>query len=68
MALNLSADVFCNVDGNKWTAVICSHPPQGGSGVEVWRKENMCSSYHAETAMEAAWRRLHREHKEPTND
>lgn len=54
---NLSADIFCDATGSRWTAEIRRHPLAGGDGVLVWSKANMRSQWHAETAMEAAWRR-----------
>lgn len=55
---NLSADIFSDATGKKWTAVLEEHPANGGPGVEVWRREGMRSERNAELAMDAAYRRL----------
>ncbi len=52
---NLSADIFWTEEG--WTASISEHPPQGGSGVEIWVKTGIRSGWNAGTAMEAEWKR-----------
>ncbi len=54
----LSADIFSDVTGKKWTAIIRKHPANGGNGVIVWQRENMRTQNNAEMAMEAAYQRL----------
>ena len=54
----LSADIYCDSTGKKWSAVIRQHPERGGKGVIVWQKHEMSTDYNATTAMEAAWQRL----------
>lgn len=56
--MNLAADIFCDATGKKWTAVLTKYPPQGGDGIEVWRRSGMSSEHNATTAMEAAYSRL----------
>jgi hypothetical protein len=57
-AVNLSADIFSDGSGKRWTATLSHHPHEGGPGIEVWCKENMRSEYAAEVSMEAAYKRL----------
>lgn len=65
---NLSADGFVSLDGKTWSAIIREHPARGGPGVVVWEKHGMRSEYHADTAMEAAWRRLMKQGNGGKND
>lgn len=57
----LSADVFSDGSGKKWSAVIKRHLPDGGVGQMVWSRHNMRSQYAAETSLEAAWKRRQKE-------
>lgn len=54
----LSADIFCDVTGKKWTAIIREHPAEGGEGTIAWKRENMRTQNNAEMAMEAAYGKL----------
>lgn len=56
--MNLSADIYSDASGKKWSAVLRNHPPLGGDGVVVWERHGMRSEHNAETAMEAARQRL----------
>lgn len=51
----LSADIFSDATGRKWSAVIREHV--AGASKIIWRRDGMASEHNAELAMEAAWNR-----------
>jgi len=55
---SLSWDIFCDVTGRKWTAIIYKHSPPDFDGEKVWQRSNMRTSHNAEVAAEAAHQRL----------
>ena len=59
---NLSADIYCDFTGKKWSASISEHPRPDGAGTVIWEKHGMRSKHNAVTAMEATWKSF----KEPT--
>lgn len=56
--VNVSADVFSDASGKKWTVIIREHPAEGGEGLIVWQREGMRTQSNAEMAMESAYQRL----------
>ena len=56
MGNGLSADIFSDSTGKKWTVVIRRH--EKGISRVVFKKTGLRSEYAAETSMEAAWKRL----------
>jgi hypothetical protein len=57
VTLEFSADIYCDVSGKQWSAVIRAHPANGGLGEIVWQRHAMRTQNNAEVAMEAAWNR-----------
>jgi hypothetical protein len=54
----LSADIYSDDTGKKWSAVIRRHHPDVTRPSLVWERHGMASQWHAESAMDAAWNRI----------